>query len=110
MMRIIYNKIIPFKGFKAVNLFGFLFARKKLSEDEIRHEEIHSLQMKEMLYVGFYIWYCVEWLIRFFLCWNAKRAYFNISFEREAYLFQGSPSYLEERKHYSWFHYLKQKI
>ena len=27
-MKIIYNNIIPFKGFKCINLFGVLFARK----------------------------------------------------------------------------------
>ena len=27
-MKIIYNNIIPFKGFKAMNLFGVLFVRK----------------------------------------------------------------------------------
>jgi hypothetical protein len=41
-MKIIYNKVIPFKGFKAINLFGFLFARKPLSESDINHETIHT--------------------------------------------------------------------
>lgn len=27
-MKIIYNDIIPFKGYKAINLFGIVFARK----------------------------------------------------------------------------------
>ena len=49
IMKIIYNKIIPFKGFLAINLFGFLFARKKLTEVNINHEKIHTEQMKELL-------------------------------------------------------------
>lgn len=28
-MKIIYNNIIPFPGFAAINLFGVIFARKK---------------------------------------------------------------------------------
>ena len=27
-MKVIYNNIIPFKGFKCINLFGVLFVRK----------------------------------------------------------------------------------
>ena len=107
-MRMIYNKIIPFKGFKAINLFGVLFVRKgqTMSKDNMRHEEIHSLQMREMFYVGFYLWYAVEWMIRFLSCFKAKQAYYNISFEKEAYTFQWSDSYLSWREPYEWMHYL----
>jgi hypothetical protein len=27
-MKVIYNKFIPFKGYKAMNLFGIVFVRK----------------------------------------------------------------------------------
>ena len=67
-MKVIYNKIIPFKQFKCINLFGLLFVRKGcfMSEKDFNHEAIHTAQMKEMLYVFFYIWYFVEWLIEIF--------------------------------------------
>ena len=70
-MKIIYNNIIPFKGFKCINLFGVLFVRKGcfMSEEDLNHERIHTAQMKEMLYVFFYLWYFVEWLIE--LCHSA---------------------------------------
>lgn len=29
MKKIIYNKLIPFKGYVAINLFGIIFARKE---------------------------------------------------------------------------------
>ena len=29
MKKLIYNKIIPFKGFVAINLFGLIFVRKE---------------------------------------------------------------------------------
>lgn len=63
-MKIIYNKILPIKGYKIINLFGILFVRinsdgtkPKILEEDINHEAIHTVQMKELLYIGFYIWY-----------------------------------------------------
>ena len=49
-MKVIYNNIIPFPGFKAINLFGVLFVRKgcTMSGSDINHEMIHTAQMKEM--------------------------------------------------------------
>jgi hypothetical protein len=43
-MKIIRNNIIPFKGFKAINLFGILFVRgnAELSDEVINHESIHT--------------------------------------------------------------------
>ncbi len=79
-MRVIYNSLIPFKGFIAINLFGIVFARKEykeLSRRTLNHEAIHTAQMKEMLYIGFYIWYLSEWLIK--LSVYGKKAYENIS-------------------------------
>ena len=56
-MKIIYNNLIPFNGYKAINLFGVLFVRKgcTMSEIDINHEAIHTTQMKEMLYIFFYV-------------------------------------------------------
>ena len=38
---------------------------------------------------------------------DTKLAYKNISFEREAYQNQSNLDYLSNRKHYSWFSYIK---
>lgn len=107
-MKIIRNKVIPFKGFKAINLFGVLFVREEavLSEADINHEAIHTAQMKEMLYVGFYLWYAVEWLVRLVQHRDAHTAYRNVSFEREAYANQADLAYLQQRKPWSWACYL----
>jgi hypothetical protein len=101
-MKVIYNNIIPFPGFKAINIFGVVFARKGsfLSEEQKVHEAIHTIQMRELLYIGFYIFYFLEWVIKLFLY---KDAYSNISFEREAYSNQEDVEYLTKRKRYAWF-------
>ena len=74
-----------------------------ITTDVIQHERIHTRQMLEMLVVGFYIWYVVEWLIRIPM---KGRAYSNISMEREAYDNMHDPNYLLKRKPYAWTKYL----
>ena len=104
-MQIIRNNIIPFSGYKAINLFGVLFVRGNARIDDItlNHEKIHTAQIKEMLYVFFYVWYAIEWLIRL----PKGNAYRNISFEREAYANQDDLSYIVRRKRYSYIKYIK---
>lgn len=105
-MKIIYNNIIPFKGYKAMNLLGILFVRKefegKLKEQDITHEKIHSEQQKELLWIPFYIIYFIEFLVKFLYFGNWNYAYRRISFEREAYEFERYPEYLKTRKRYFW--------
>lgn len=105
-MKIIYNNIIPFKGFAAINLFGILFVRKgvRVTERMINHETIHTAQIREMLYIFFYLWYITEWFVKLFF--YGLKAYRNISFEREAYKNDNDRNYLSERKHYSWIRWL----
>lgn len=98
-MKLIYNNIIPFKGFKAINLFGLCFVRKgmKMFDKDVNHEKIHTAQMKELLYLPFYLLYFGEWVVRLFMKGNAYR---NISFEKEAYANENDLTYLTRRKHY----------
>lgn len=97
-MKIIRNNIIPFKGFKAINLFGVLFVRKGcvVTPQTINHEKIHTAQMRELWYVGFYIIYLLEWIYR--LICHTSTAYRGISFEREAYDNQYNYKYLKHRR------------
>ena len=104
-MKIIYNNIIPFKGFRAVNLFGVIFARKDafpLTPTIMNRHKIYTAQMRELLYVGFYIVYIFEWLWR-----KIRQSYTgedicrNISFGREAYAKQNKFNYLACRKHFA---------
>lgn len=107
-MKIVRNNIIPFRGFRAINLFGILFVRgaAEVTGTVINHERIHSMQMRETGYALFYLWYFIEWLVRLALPGDAYR---NIGFEREAYTNQTDLSYLERREPFSWVKYIKSK-
>lgn len=100
-MKIIYNKLIPFEGFLAINLFGVMFVRgtwRDINARIINHEKIHSAQMRELWYLPFYILYLLEWLVRLFGKGNAYR---NVSFEREAYANENNPQYLSYRRRWA---------
>ena len=103
-MKIIYNKIFPFGRYKILNLFGILFTKSRLlKEVDINHEAIHSEQMKELLWIPFYLWYAIEFIIRLFTNkFKWKVAYRKIWFEQEAYTYQYDLGYLDKRKHYKW--------
>lgn len=111
-MKIKYSRIIPFKGFYAINLFGTYVIRKEYEGEPIRestlnHEAIHTAQMKEMGYIFFYIWYFIEWLIRLII--NGRYAYYMLSFEQEARDNQYDKEYLTIREQYRWFKYYGKK-
>jgi len=44
MVVVIENKLIPFKGLKAINLFGVIFVRKgaRMTSTDFNHEAIHT--------------------------------------------------------------------
>lgn len=86
---------------EAINLFGILFTK---SETEINHEAIHTAQMKEMLYIFFYLWYAVEYVIIWFA--NLSKSQHEVSFEEEANYYESNLAYLRWRKHYEWFKYI----
>ena len=106
-MRVILSKIIPFDGFSAVNLCGFVFVRKELWSHineawlvrMLNHEAIHTAQMKEMGYIFFYPLYLLEWIYR--IIFHNSTAYIGISFEREAYANERNEDYLKTRKHFA---------
>lgn len=108
-MKIIPNTILPGKGYSAMYVAGLLFVRKEvtITDRMLRHESIHARQCWEMSPIFFYIWYVLEWLFRLVQYRDRKQAYYNISFEREAYNNQNNVNYLSERKCYSWIKYLK---
>lgn len=112
MVKVVSN-IIPFQGFKAMAIYPFVFIRKeyqdKVGNRTLIHESIHFAQQKEMLIIGFFIWYVLEWLWRVIFTKDrfSHQAYRNISLEREAYDHEYFSVYLKQRKHFAWIKYLR---
>lgn len=111
LVKVYFSRLIPLRPFVAINLMGWIVVRSdhrgKVDETLIRHEKIHTAQMRELLYVGFYLIYAVEWVVRRVA--GGAGAYWRTSFEREAYAYQIQPSYLQERKHFAWLRYWRER-
>ena len=43
LQMIIKNNIIPFGGYKVINLFGLIFTKSDLTDEDKNHENIHSV-------------------------------------------------------------------
>lgn len=106
-MNVHISKRFPFGKFSAINLFGHVFIKESYWEawtdkriaKTIRHEAIHTEQMKELLYVPFYLIYFVGWL--YWAIFRTERAYRHINFEKEAYRHEGEIGYCETRKNFA---------
>lgn len=92
---IVENKLLPFKGSIAINLFGIIFTRdiSLLDGFAINHELVHSKQILECLILLYYPLYLLEWFVK--LLFYKEKAYYNLSFERDARNYAN-------RKPYGW--------
>ena len=107
-MIIVKNKIIPFGSYTTINLFGILFTKSDyLSPITINHERIHTKQMLELLIVGYYLWYIIEYIIVRFCHKKQNDAYHDISFEEEAHNNDNNLHYLDNRKHFACWKYVR---
>ncbi|RKS53628.1 hypothetical protein BC962_1882 [Gillisia mitskevichiae] len=108
-MIVLVNKFLLAKGFKGISLWPFVILKNKSFKNDpvlLNHEKVHLKQQAEMLIVFFYVWYMVEFGIRFFQYKNKFLAYRNISFEREAYTNEFNLSYIKGRSFWSFLKYL----
>lgn len=108
-MKIVRCSWFPPKGYNAIMLVWWLIVKTgyAITSRLINHEEIHSVQQKEMLVLFFFIWYGLEFIFRLAQYRNWKKAYMNVSFEREAYANQYDMAYLQNRRMFSWIKYLR---
>lgn len=108
-MKTIKCRFIP-ENF-CVNIFGTAWARdtSRLDKYILNHESIHTAQMRELLFVPFYVLYALEWLWHFIRLRKWYVAYMAISFEREAYEHGDDLSYLKNRRHYAMWRKKKTK-
>lgn len=110
--KVVYNSVLPFPRFKCINICGYLLARSELTEKNVNHESIHTEQMKELWYIGFYLWYFGEWLYQSIVrIFNSEmKAYCYITMEQEAYENDDNLEYLATRVKYAWWKYIGQWV
>ena len=106
MFLIVTKYLIP-KGFRGLAFFPFVFLKYRLDKQNpffLNHERIHLRQQLELLILPFYIWYFLEFFLRWIQYKNFDLGYRNISFEREAYKNEKDLNYLKNR---SFWNFLK---
>lgn len=111
MILIVAKYLIP-KGYSGLAAFPFVLVKKAVYKENhifLNHEKIHLRQQLELLIVPFFIWYGLEFLLRWYQYKDKNLAYRNLSFEREAYANESNLSYLETRKYFSFLNYLHTK-
>ena len=102
--------VFSFGFAKGVLVFPFiLLADRRYREDTVllNHERIHYRQAVELLVVGFYLLYLVEFLVRYLQHRNRQQAYYRISLEREAYQHERDLGYLSQRKAWAFRYYYR---
>ena len=108
-MKIIVNKIIPFKGYIALTIFNRIFVNEKLKDKFTNivenHERIHLNQQKELGNIKFLILYLWEYFVNLLIYKNHQLAYRNISFELEAKTNEQNLNYLKTREKYAYKKY-----
>ena len=108
MFLIAAKYLIP-KGYRGLAVFPFVFVKQALDKKNevfVNHERIHLRQQLEMLVIPFFVWYFLEFLVRFIQYGNFDLAYRNISFEREAYAKEKDLGYLKRRSFWSFLKYV----
>lgn len=56
--------------------------------------------------LAYYLWYGVEYLVRFCILQNGRKAYLAVSFEQEAYGHETDADYNENANYFAWVKYL----
>ena len=108
-MIVFASKYLVPKGYSGLTLFPFVFVRDKALASNpvlLNHERIHIRQQAELLVIPFYIWYIIEYGIRYLKYKDGRTAYRNISFEREAYANERNPDYIKQRKFWGFLKYM----
>ena len=108
-MFLIVSKYLVPKGYGGITIFPFVFFRSKSHAADaisVNHEKIHLRQQAEMLVLLFFVWYSIEFAVRFIKYRHWNKAYRNICFEREAYANEADFQYLRKRKWWNFLHYI----
>ena len=97
---IVVSKYLVPKGYNGLTVFPFVFLKNKALKIDpilVNHERIHLRQQLELLLIPFFLWYLLEFTVKYvkYKSWN--KAYYNISFEKEAYENEKDLEYLKSR-------------
>lgn len=101
-------KVLTFGFASAITLWPFIIVHSQLLKDHkvlINHERIHLRQQIELLWIGFYFWYFLDYVSGRIMGFNHYQAYENIRFEREAYANENDFAYLQKRQFWSFLRY-----
>ena len=125
--------LLAFSSCSTITVGPFVFSKRtenNIEQNVRNHETCHSIQWIEitcltgivvlalqLLFdcsawwyfsaaIMFYLWYCIEYLVRLILNLSFKRAYKTISFEQEAYGNEKDCNYIENRPLFAWWKYL----
>ena len=107
MILIVFKYLTP-RGFRGLTFFPFVFLMNKedvLDKVFVNHEKIHLRQQLELLVLPFFVWYVIEFLIRWIITKDKNVAYRNISFEKEAYTNEKDLNYLKSRSFWNFLNY-----
>lgn len=100
--------ILPNLSVNAMAIYPFILLKNKNQKQDvelINHEKIHHRQQLELLLFGFYFLYLFNYLFNLLKYKNHYQAYYNISFEKEAYKHEKELNYLTNRKWYNWINF-----
>lgn len=99
MFLVVSRFLIP-KGFRGMTVFPFVIVGDAADKENavlVNHEKIHIRQQLELLVLPFFVWYLLDFLLKWRRYRNWNEAYRNIIFEREAYANEKDLDYLKSR-------------
>lgn len=130
---IIHTRILRRFRLRGIALYPFILLKEKPADKgmmvTLYHERIHRQQQEEILVTclpviawmaltvspwfwllvpvnPFYLIYLVEYLVHLARHRNHSIAYYQISFEKEAYDNQYDETYLKYRRNFTWLNYM----
>ncbi|WP_333877686.1 hypothetical protein [Flavobacterium sp.] len=107
MIVVVFKYLVP-KGYRGLTIFPLVILKARNGKADsvlLQHERIHLQQQLELLVVPFFVWYAIEFLLRWMVLRDRHQAYRAISFEREAYANEKDLHYLQQRSIWNFLNY-----
>lgn len=98
---VLFSYISPIE-INAITLGIVVLSRSTMDERTRQHETIHFQQFLETGFIGFLFLYLWDFIVAYSYFRDGEIAYTLIRAEKEAYCYDSTPNYLEERKRWDW--------